>query len=340
MSQKRKKKKPTALLIVLIVLLALIIIAAAYYMHLTDPVRLTDEASFTVAQGSSAADIAQGLYDAGLIKSPMLFRLYIKSEGIGNELKAGDYTFSGIITFDSIKNELLTGVSGEDVSVTIPEGLTVKETAQIFAEKGLVDADTFMDFTQNGDFLYDYLPAKGTENRLEGYLFPDTYRIGKGWTEKEIVNTLLAQFDKVWTDEFQKKADELAMTQAEVITLASIIEKEAKVKEDRPLISSVFHNRLDTGMMLQSCATVQFILGEPKNPLLYKDLEIPSPYNTYLNAGLPPGPIASPGKASLEAALFYDDTDYYYFLAKPDGSHYFSKTLEEHNAAKEKYIDN
>ncbi|MCL1906242.1 MAG: endolytic transglycosylase MltG, partial [Clostridiales bacterium] len=150
------------------------------------------------------------------------------------------------------------------------------------------------------------------------------------WDEKQIIEMMLKQFDSIWTEEWQAKADDLGMSLPEVVTLASIIEKEAAVEADRPVISGVFHKRLGIDMMLQSCATIQFLLGEPKVPLLNSDLEIESPYNTYKYPGLPPGPIASPGVAALKAALYPEETEYLYFRAKNDGSHRFSVTYEEH----------
>jgi len=188
-----------------------------------------------------------------------------------------------------------------------------------------------MDYAQNGDFPYDYLPAAGSANRLEGFLFPNTYMIEKDWTQKEIIDMLLSEFNKVWSEKYQQRADELGKSVKEVVTMASMVEKEAKVANERPLIASVFYNRVNINMKLQSCATVQFILGVAKYPLLYSDLEIDSPYNTYIYYGLPPGPIASPGEASLTASLYPDDSDYLYFRAQKDGSHRFSRTLEEHD---------
>jgi len=148
---------------------------------------------------------------------------------------------------------------------------------------------------------------------------------------------MLSRFDTIFNDEYKKRAEELKMSIDEVITLASIIEREAKLEKDRKIISSVFHNRLKNKMLLQSCATIQYILKERKEVLLYKDLEVKSPYNTYKNPGLPPGPIASPGLKSIEAALYPDDTDYLYFFALNDGSHVFSKTFKEHIQAQNKY---
>jgi len=334
-----KGKKPRLSFLILVLAVIIAIIVGFYRFAGTRPVTLDEPVKITIEAGSSTKEISQVLYEADLTRRPAVFASYAKSKDIDSQLRPGDYQFSGTVSLSDIADKLLRNNGSEDIRVTIPEGLTVAETAAILEEKGLVDAKDFIDYTQNADLDYDYLPKAGTVNRLEGFLFPDTYMIDPDWGKEKIVNLLLGQFDKVWTDEWSQKAKEMKMSTLEVVTMASIIEREAKVASDRPIISGVFYNRLKKGMRLQSCATVQYALGKTKEKLLNKDLETPSPYNTYLHEGLPPGPIASPGKSSLEAALYPTDTDYFYFLAKPDGSHYFSKTLAEHNAAKRKYID-
>lgn len=337
-TRKTKKTFNTARFILIIIVLVAIL-ALIWYTRLDDPVNLADPVMVTIPAGSSTKQISDILYKEGLTRNTLSFRIYAKNEGIESSLKPGEYIFSGTVELADIAFQLLQGKKAEEVKITIPEGLTAGKTAEIFVENALVDFNAFMDYTLNGEFSYAYLPPAGTENRLEGFLFPNTYMISAKWDEKDMVDLLLAQFDKVWTEEWDKRAQEMGMSVLEVITLASIIEKEAKVAQDRPLISGVFHNRLDIGMALQSCATIQFLLGVPKDPLLYEDLEIESPYNTYKYKNLPPGPIASPGLASIEAALYPADTEYLYFVAKPDGSHYFSTTYEEHSAAAKIYLN-
>jgi UPF0755 protein len=335
---KNKTVNKLRLFIIVIVLLAAL--AAFWYARIDDPLNLKSPVTVTIQPGSGAKQIARVLHENKVIRNALAFRLYARRENIEALLKPGEYIFNGEVSLNDIAAQLIKGqIANDDIKITIPEGLTDAKTAALLEEKGVVSAAAFMDYAQNGDFPYEYLPPRGQENRLEGFLFPETYMIGASWGEEEIIDMLLAQFTKVWTDEWNERAGELDMTPLEIITLASIIEKEARVNEDRPLISSVFYNRLNTDMALQSCATVQFILGVPKDPLLYEDLEIESPYNTYKYKGLPPGPIASPGEASIEAALFPADTDYFYFVAKKDGSHHFSRTLAEHNAASAKYLN-
>ena len=336
---RRARRKVTNKGIITFLIILGIVLGVSAFFSSDTPRTLALPVTVTIEEGASGSQIAQQLKDADLIRSKWMFQRYIEREGIAEKLRPGTYTFEGKVNFEVITAQLLQGKQKAGIEVTIPEGYSVKEIAALLASKGLTTEAAFLNYCEEGQFQYDYLPPVGTENRLEGFLFPDTYMIDESWTEKEIVGLLLAQFDKVWSDEYRERAQELDMDTLDVITLASIIEREARVASDRPLISSVFHNRLDTHMALQSCATIQYILGKQKDKLTDADLEIQSPYNTYQNAGLPPGPICSPGEASIEAALYPADTEYYYFLAKPDGSHYFSKTYEEHLAAKKKYID-
>jgi len=338
--RRQKKRRRITPFFTFLIMIAIIGVGAFFYwQYANSAVTAREAVTVNIPEGASTGQIADILQDAGLIKNAAAFRFYTRQEGIDNNLKPGEYTFeAGSIDFAAISMVLIQGKQAEGIKVTIPEGLTVLETGSLLAEKGLVDLDAFVEYTINGDFPYDYLPAKGTPERLEGFLFPSTYQMMPDWGVEKITNTLLGQFDKVLTEEWRAQAEKQGMSISEIVTLASIIEKEAKVPEDRPIISGVFYNRLKKPMRLESCATIQYILGEVKPVLSYADLEVESPYNTYKHDGLPPGPIACPGASALEAALYPEDNDYYYFLAKPDGSHYFSKTLAEHNAAKQKYL--
>ena len=302
------------------------------------PAELDSEVKIIIPQGSSTAKIAEILEDSGLIKNSYVFRYYIKKEGIAGKLQAGTYTFSGTVSLEDLCKELQTGVvQADSIKVTIPEGKKVTETIQILVDAGLGDYDTYIEYCNNGDFSeYEWIPeledVVEPANRLEGFLFPDTYQIDPSWSEEKIIDMLLAQFDKVWTDEYQQKADDLGYSVYEIITIASLIEREVKLDEERPLVASVIYNRFKEDMSLEFCSSIQFLFEEQHPEVLLSDLEIENLYNTYKYPGLPPGPIAAPGKASIEAALNPADTDYLYFRAKEDGSgsHYFSKTYEEH----------
>lgn len=332
---RRRHRKKLRLFVYLVLVIA--VVAFFYVKGLVKPVELTQEVSLTVPARATTGTIAQILLEKGLIRSDFVFKVYAKIEGFEGKLRAGEYHFSGQVSLNDIREKMSRGEVHTE-TFTIPEGYNLQQMADLMAKKGLVNKDRFLQVAKRGEFSLVYLPEPGTEGRLEGFLFPDTYQIIKGWPEEKIINMMLQRFDEVFLPEWHKRADEMEMTINEVVTLASIIEREAKISADRPLISSVFHNRMKKGMHLESCATVQYALGEVKEVLLYEDLEIDSPYNTYVHGGLPPGPIASPGRDSLEAALYPAQSNYLYFVAKPDGSHYFSRTLAEHNEAKRKYL--
>jgi len=288
-----------------------------------------------ITPGSSTVDIANNLKDAGLIKNELLFRLYTKVMGYDGRLQAGKYEISSGMTIEEILGKIVRGeVITSTKRITIPEGFHVKQIARHLELQEAVDKEEFLKKVEEVQ-LNDYWflkDANDSSYMVEGYLFPDTYNIEEEASEEEIIKVLLNRFEKVFEDFYRGKTEELEMTVHEIVTLASIIEREARLKEEQSVISSVFHNRLETNMLLQSCATVQYALGEVKPVLTERDLETDSSYNTYMHAGLPPGPIASPGKGALEAALYPEETDYLYFVLKGDGSgeHFFGKSLSEH----------
>lgn len=328
----------------IILVFSLVTAGAGYYQvrKLMQPVSEVQVAPKTVyiPPQSSTGSIAALLKSENLIRSPLLFKLYARFHNLDTRLQAGEYEFSAHQSLPEIVQKIADG-KVKTYSFTIPEGFTVEQIAERLAEKGFVDKNKFLYLAKEGDFDYDFiknLPKSKTKYRLEGFLFPDTYQIPKGFGEKEIINLMLRRFEEVFLDANRERLKALDMDLKDVVIMASIIEREAKLKEEQPIIASVFYNRLERGMPLQSCATVLYALGEQKEVLLNEDLEIESPFNTYKNPGLPPGPIAAPGKAALEAALHPADTDYLYFVAKPDGSHEFTKTLREHNRAKRKYL--
>lgn len=280
--------------------------------------------------GASSGEIARLLADRGLIRSPLAFRLYLHLKRLDKALKAGEYELSPGLSPASIAGILAEGRTAL-YRVTIPEGFTLKQIAARLAEAGLVEEDRFWEAAASAPFDYEFL-ADGPpgSQRLEGFLFPDTYYFARGTPAEEIIAAMLRRFRTVFTGEMEARAAELGLTVRQAVTLASLVEREAKLESERPLVAAVFHNRLRLGLKLESCATVQYLLDKPKPVLLEEDLKIPSPYNTYLHPGLPPGPIASPGLSSLKAALYPASVPYLYFVANPDGSHTFSRTLAEH----------
>jgi len=291
-----------------------------------------------IPEGASTRQIGEILQRSGLIKNSDFFVFYTRFTGTEKELQAGEYQLSNKMSLPEIIKVI---ASGKVVyhRVTIPEGYTVAQICELLARKGIVDKKRFQEVVASGDFSYPFLEGvPAGPKRLEGFLFPATYRFRAGSSEEEIVDMMLKRFAEAFTPELEKRAQELGFTVREVVTLASLVEREAKLDEERPLIAAVFLNRLHRGMRLESCATVLYALGEQKERLSYKDLQVDSPYNTYLHDGLPPGPIANPGLASIKAVLYPADVDYLYFVSRGDGSHYFSHTLEEHETAAKIYL--
>ena len=291
-----------------------------------------------IKMGSSVKLISEQLEKQGFIKNSTVFALYCKLNDKANKIKAGKYILSSSMSVAQIVDKLASGnAQTNSVRFTIPEGFELRQIADRLEAQGLIDKVTFYDEINKADFDYSFIgDVPDREEKLEGYLFPDTYDVFKNATEHEIIDKMLGKFDKVFTAEYRQRAKELNMTFDQVITLASIIEREAKLDKDRKIISGVFHNRLEKKMKLESCATVQYLLKEQKPVLTYKDLEVDSPYNTYLYVGLPKGPIASPGAESIEAALYPEDVDFLFFFATADGSHIFSRTYQEHLNAQNK----
>lgn len=347
MSTKRNRiKNQKRLLIYGVIAIGAVIIAASviFSLYMGAAGKPADPGSketymVTIPPGTGTAEIAGILEKNNIIKNPEVFKFQSKTKGYDGKYKAGQYSLSPGMSMEEIMKILVAG-KANTVRFTIPEGYDIKRTTEKLSKEGLINADAFEREIESGTFNYRFLAdAPAGPNRLEGFLFPDTYDIFTDANEHDIIDKMLYQFDKVFTDEYYKRAEELGMSVREVVTLASIIEREAKVTEDRPVIASVFYNRLKIGMPLQSCATVQYILGEQKPVLSIQDTQIESPYNTYLHKGLPPGPIASPGADSIKAALYPADTNYLYFLAKGDGSHAFSATYDQFLKDKAKYID-
>lgn len=293
-----------------------------------------EEVLLEVIPGASSAAVARELERAGLVRSQFFFRLYSRYHGYDQYLQAGEYRFSTDMTVGEIAEKLRKGeIEVRYEVLTLPEGLNIDQVAARLEAQGLVDASTFLEKARDPRWDYWFLEEVPLESfSLEGFLFPDTYHLPLGAGEEDIINILLQQFDFVFNPAYRERAQELDLGVHQVVTLASIIEREARLEPEKPIVSSVFHNRLKTGMLLQSCATVQYALGENKPNLTNQDLRTESPYNTYLHPGLPPGPIVSPGKASLEAALYPEETGYFYFVLKGDnsGAHHFGQTLQEH----------
>ena len=284
----------------------------------------------TIPQGSTFAAAADSLESAGVLRVPRLFRIYASLTGRDRDIKAGTYLLEPGLSWNELIHALSAG-RGIEQDITVPEGLPLRSIIPLLA--GSIGAPV--------ESLWSAARDSATRRRLgvptpdlEGYLFPDTYRFMYGTSAREAVREMVRRFEDIWEPAWDARAAEMGMSRHAVITLASIVEKEARLAEERPVIAAVYHNRLRQGMPLQADPTIQYAIGEHRTRVLYRDLKIDSPYNTYRNRGLPPGPIASPGRASIEAALFPANVPYRYFVAHPDGHHEFRVTFEEHTAAR------
>jgi len=287
-----------------------------------------------ISKGMNAKGIARLLKEEKLIKNDLAFRVLAKVKGVENKLQAGEYELSSSLNLSRILSKI---EKGEVLArpFTIPEGYNIRQITQILEEKDLAGKERFIALTEDAKFI----PQFGIQTKsLEGYLFPETYRISKRMKEEEIIKLMISQFNKAVTEENRKRAEELGFTFHQIIILASIVEKETSAPEERALISAVFHNRLKARRPLQSDPTVIYALGEAFDGDLKKEhLRVDSPYNTYRYRGLPLGPIGNPGKEAIHAALYPADVDYLYFVSRNDGTHEFSSSLEEHNRAVWKY---
>lgn len=331
-------------------LLLFIAAGVAYYLYgevlamlePVDPGGADEVQVVEIPPGANTDIIGLLLEDSGLIHDARVFRLYVHHHDLGRGFIAGHYELDPAMSMEEIIGKLQSGdVYRTTTWFTVQEGLKIEEVAERLDGQGLVSREKFLElayraprsFLEKYPYLEDFDPAT-VDYQLEGYLFPDTYEIYAGAGEEEVMAIMLRRLDGFYTEENLEKARALGLTWHEALTLASIVEREARVDGERPLIAGVFLNRLADGWLLESCATVQYALGETRERLLYEDLEVDSPYNTYLNPGLPPGPIAASGEASILAVLNPEDSDYYFFNTREDGSgeHYFSKTLAEHNA--------
>ena len=282
-----------------------------------------------VSSGMTTAEIADQLSKKNVIASSLKFRLISRFRGYDGKLKPGTYVFKANMSDEEIFEELLEG-SKHLVKFTIPEGFTVKQIAERLYNLELTDKNDFLEAAENFS-PYDYM--KRSENVLyaaEGFLFPETYSVESDYSIEEILEMMSNEFNKRLTEEMRVKSAKMNLTIHELITLASLVEKEVRYSEDRPVVAQIFLKRLKMNMPLQSDATLQYLMDAPKEDVTISDTKIESPYNTYQNVGLPPGPVANPGIAAIEAVLNPADTDYLYFVADREGHNHYAYTYEEH----------
>ena len=304
-----------------------IFITISYMVRYLSPVDVNAKPiQLKIVRGMSSQAIADQLAHNNLIHNRWAFLLVTHLSGVSHRLQVGTYRLSGTMDIPQIIDYLQTGKVVTQQFV-VPEGLTVARIGTLWEKAGLGTAATFNQAANDPKWLLNY---KIEGKTLEGYLFPNTYQFPDGATPQLIIQIMLDEFERRWETEFTEEAKALGFSKHEIITLASIIEAEARVPDERPLVSAVFHNRLRQGWKLQADPTALYGLGNPDRPPRAADLKIDSPYNTYIYKDLPPGPICNPGMASIIAALRPAPVDYMYFVAIGDGRHHFSRTLREH----------
>jgi len=285
----------------------------------------------TIPPGSSFQNAVDTLESYGILKRPGIFSLYARLKGADREIRAGEYAFPRPSAWSRILRDLTEGRVLTE-RLTIPEGFTLKQMAPRIAAIAGMEEDSVLARLLSPSAAEELDVAGPT---LEGYLFPDTYRFAKGVPMADVLDAMVLRYREIWTPERVSAREESGLTEAEVITLASIVQAEARLEAEMPTIASVYHNRLDRGQLLQADPTVLYALGGPRARLLYAAMDsvADSPYNTYTHPGLPPGPIGAPGIQAIDATLSPADTDFFYFVAHPDGTHVFSQTLAQHNRA-------
>lgn len=335
------KKRWIVTVFLSIVLLAVSACGKDSMMSAVDP-EATEVLLVEVASGSTLTSAAKQLEDAGLIHSHKDFLSYAKKNELVN-IKAGKYQFSKSMTGEEMLRAMVEGAVYRGEKVAIPEGFQLTQIAQRLEENEIVSHEDFMReafHVEKYRRKYEFLEKAGQEN-LEGYLYPETYFFEKNSSAETVITEMLNAFSDVYEAELKPLLKEGSLDINEAVILGSVIEKESVLEEDRSVISSVFHNRLNINMRLQSDATVLYALEERKARVLYSDLKVDSPYNTYKVYGLPAGAICSPRKSSIIAAIQPSESDYLFFLTKADGSgeQVYSKTYEEHKVNKKKYLD-
>jgi len=320
------KKKFIYFLSFIFIFLIVFCLAAGYFFVrsqvITPAGGQSTEETFVIKKGESVRKIAAHLEEAGLIKDKIWFVWYVFYKGWTTQLKAGQYELSPAMNIPQIARRIAKGEAiSQETEVTIPEGFNLKQIDVRLAQVGLIHP---------GDLI--------KRPQLEGYLFPDTYRFDRNTSLEEIIAKMRENFDRKLDKELKDEIARQGKTVKEIIIMASLLEREVPTYSDQQLVSGIFWQRLKINYPLESCATIAYILGVDKWRYSIEDTRIESPYNTYLNIGLPPGPINNPGLSTIRAAIYPQESDYNFFLSKPDGQTVFSRTLEEHNQNKAKYL--
>mgnify|MGYP001157865902 CR=1 FL=1 len=343
--------KKIIIIIAVIILVIFIILGALLYFYIQNGIykpfktNKTEPKVFEIKPGQGALGIAFNLEKQGIIKNRYLFAFYVSNYGKEEALQAGKYLLSPNMSIAEIVSKMENGeVIKEDVVITIPEGFSLKKIEKRLNNsfpEGSVKFEISKFKVSDFQTKYDFLKDAPVDSNLEGYLFPDTYIFKKESSAKDVVEKFLDNFDKKLSSDLREEIKNQGKTIHEIVTLASIVEKEVKTKDDREIVAGIFWKRLKNQQPLESCATINYIIGEDKWVYTREEIEnAVSPYNTYLNKGLPPGPISNPGLESIKATIFPKETDFNYFLTDPKTQKtIFSKTYDEHLNNRQKYFN-
>ena len=281
-----------------------------------------------VAPGASFHEVADTLHRAGLVDSTIVFDLYARYHHLDRNVQAGAYELSRNKDMRQILQTLQIAIPDE-IFVTVPEGYTIAKTAALLDKGGVIKGSDYTALATQGQFDYAFLKGRTDGTTLEGFLFPDTYLVPRAGTAKQLITLQLDAFNRKWTDARKALAGQRKLNAPQIVTIASLIEREARFQEDRPLVASVIYNRLAQGWPLQIDATVLYAKGVWQATVTLDDRKVDSPYNTYLHTGLPPGPIANPGIKAIDAALQPAQTGYFFYLSDPEGHNHYARTNEE-----------
>ena len=296
--------------------------------------------NFIIEPGETVSKIAKNLVDAEIIRSALYLKIYIWQEKLEDKLQAGAYILSSKLNTKEIVNILVSGkIVKNEIKITIPEGWTIDNIAEYLEKIGVADKKRFIELASKKIKDFSFLKSLPHDASLEGYLFPDTYIIFNNASEEDIIVKMLSNLDKKLTYEMQSEIKKQGKSIHEIITMASIIEKEVQTESDMKNVSGIFWNRMRDGMRLESDATLTYALKDKVAAHSYKDLKLDSPYNSYLYPDLPPGPIGNPGIKAIEAAINPAQTSYYFFLTGTSGKTFFAKTYNEHLSNKRKYMN-
>ncbi len=318
-----------------IIVVAVLFLSALLLSWIFLPFYSSAPINILIPAGADSFEIANILRQQAVIKNKFLFILLSRVLNWEKDLKAGNYEFSSS-NMINILRKLKKGEIKRS-RITIPEGLPRWEVLQILEKEKIIKKNDFLALVNDPGIFEEEFPFLSSVESLEGYLYPDTYYFFVEENEVQVIKKFLLRFQEIVVPFYEEKIPRNDLSAEEIIILASIVEKEAQISLEKPIIAAVFHNRLEKGMKLRADPTVKYALGNFQERLTYEDLTVSSPYNTYVYQGLPPGPICNPGKDSIYAVLYPDEVDYLYFVAKGDGTHKFSNTYEEHLEAVSKY---